>query len=60
MLGFAYLMPDRWLEVSLHPESPTTGKLDEDLPWFSSVPDKNELTSKFNFALHASYAAIPQ
>jgi hypothetical protein len=36
-LGFAYLMPDYWLEVSLHPEGPATGHLDQGFLWFSSV-----------------------
>jgi hypothetical protein len=27
MLGLVYLMPDCWLEVSLHPEGPATGQL---------------------------------
>jgi hypothetical protein len=30
-LGFAHLMPDCWLEVSLHPEG----------PWFSSVLEQS-------------------
>jgi hypothetical protein len=29
MLGIAYLMPDRWLEDSLHPEGSATGQLDQ-------------------------------
>jgi hypothetical protein len=37
MLGLAYLMPDFWLEVSLHPEDPTTAQTDQGFPWFSSV-----------------------
>jgi hypothetical protein len=32
MLGFAYLMPDSWLEVSLHPEGPATCQLDQGFP----------------------------
>jgi hypothetical protein len=35
-LGFAYLMPHCWLEVSLHPEGPESGQLDQGFPWFSS------------------------
>jgi hypothetical protein len=37
MLRFAYLMPDCWLEVSLHSEGPVTGQFDQEFPWFSSV-----------------------
>jgi hypothetical protein len=29
MLKFVYLMPDYWLEVSLHSEVPATGQLDQ-------------------------------
>jgi hypothetical protein len=32
MLGFAYLMPDYWLEVSLYPEGPATGQFDQGFP----------------------------
>jgi hypothetical protein len=51
-------MPDRWLEVSLHPESPETGQLDEGFPWFSLVPEQM-LSWYPNFTLHASHAALP-
>jgi hypothetical protein len=40
MLGLADLMPDCWLEVSLHPEGPATGQLDQRFPWFSLVPEQ--------------------
>jgi hypothetical protein len=40
MLGLAYLMPDCWLEVSLHPKGPATGQLDQGFPWFSLVPEQ--------------------
>jgi hypothetical protein len=36
MLGFADLMPDCWLEVSLHSEGPATNKLDQGFPWSQS------------------------
>jgi hypothetical protein len=29
MLGLTFLMLDCWLEVSLHPEGPVTGHLDQ-------------------------------
>jgi hypothetical protein len=37
MLGFADLMPDCWVEVSLHLEDPVTGQLNQGFPWFSLV-----------------------
>jgi hypothetical protein len=33
MLGLAYLMPDCWLEVNLHPEGLATGQFDQGFPW---------------------------
>jgi hypothetical protein len=38
MLGFAYLMPDCWLEVSLHPEGPATGQLNQVVRGTSTFP----------------------
>jgi hypothetical protein len=40
MLGLTDLMPCCWLEISLHPEGPATGKLDEGFPWFSLLPEQ--------------------
>jgi hypothetical protein len=60
VLGFVYLMPDCWLEVSLQPEGYETGQLDQDFPWFSLVPERMlVLVPKFHVALHASHAALP-
>jgi hypothetical protein len=40
MLGLTYLMLDFWLEVSLYPEGPATGQLDQVLPGLYSVPEQ--------------------
>jgi hypothetical protein len=40
MLGFADLMLDCWLEVSLHLEGLATGQFDQVFPWFSLVPER--------------------
>jgi hypothetical protein len=40
MLEFADLMSDFWLEVSLNPEGPATGQLEESFPWLSLVPEQ--------------------
>jgi hypothetical protein len=53
-------MPDCWLKVSLHPEGPVTGELDQGFLWFSLVTRANaELVTKFNVALHAFHAVLP-
>jgi hypothetical protein len=60
MLGFAYLMPDCWLEVSLHLESPATGQLNQGFPRFSLVLEQMlSWYSEFHVVLHASHAALP-
>jgi hypothetical protein len=59
MLGLADLIPDCWLEVSLHPEGPATGQLYQGFPWFSLVPEHAELVPKFHVAMHDSYGAPP-
>jgi hypothetical protein len=56
MLGFADLMPDCWLEVSLQPEDPAAGQLDPGLTWFYLV---TELVPKPYVALHASHSTLP-
>jgi hypothetical protein len=53
MLGFTDLMPDCWLEVSLHPEGPATGQLDQGFPWFSLVLEQM-LSWYPNSTLHCS------
>jgi hypothetical protein len=53
-------MPDCWLEVSLHPEGPATGQLDQGFSVVFLGPTANaELVPKFHVALHASHAALP-
>jgi hypothetical protein len=39
MLGLADLMPDYWLEVSLHLEGPATSQHDQGFQWFSLIPE---------------------
>jgi hypothetical protein len=59
-LGFAYLMPDCWLEVSLHPEGPATDQLDQGFPWFSSMLEQMlSWYTNSHFAVQASHAALP-
>jgi hypothetical protein len=53
-------MPDCWLVVSLHPEGPATGQLDQGLSVVFLGPRANaELEHKFHATLHASNAALP-
>jgi hypothetical protein len=47
-------MPDFWIEVSLHPEGPVTGQLDQGFPSSANA----ELVPKFHVAMHASHAAL--
>jgi hypothetical protein len=60
MLGLADLMPDCWLEVSLHPEvscdRPTRSRFSV---YFLGPRANAELVPKFHVALHASHAALP-
>jgi hypothetical protein len=56
MLGLAYLMPDCWLEVSLHREGPATGQLDQS---FLGPRANAELVPKLHVALYASHVALP-
>jgi hypothetical protein len=61
ILGFACLMPDCWLEVSLHPEGPATGHLDQGFLWFSSI--LQQMLSWYpdsELPLRASHAALPK
>jgi hypothetical protein len=53
MLGLVYLMLDCWLVVSLHPEGPATGQLDQAFLWFFLVPE--QILSWYpNSTLHCS------
>jgi hypothetical protein len=54
------VLPDCWLEVSLHPEGPATGQLDQGFPWFSSMLEQMlSWYPEFHVALRASHAALP-
>jgi hypothetical protein len=56
MLGLPYLMPDCWLEVSLHLEGSANGN---SIKVFLGPRANTELAPKFHIALHASHAALP-
>jgi hypothetical protein len=57
-IGLAYSTPDLWLEVSLHPEGPATGQLDQGFPWFSLVPER--MLSRYpNSSLHCMLLTQP-
>jgi hypothetical protein len=57
MLGFVYLTPDCWLEVSLQPEVPASSQLNSFVGFLS--PRTNiVLVHKFHVALHASHAGL--
>jgi hypothetical protein len=36
VIRFSDLMPDYWLEFSLHPEGPVISQLDQGFPWYQS------------------------
>jgi hypothetical protein len=58
MLGLADLMPDCWLEVSLHPEGPATSQLDQGFPWISLVLEQM-LSWYPNSTLHCMLSTQP-
>jgi hypothetical protein len=58
MLGFAYLMPDCRLEVTLHSEGPETGQIDQGFPW--SPLDPEQMLSWYqNFTFTACFTCSP-
>jgi hypothetical protein len=58
MLGLTYLMPDCWPEISLYPEGPPIGQLDQGFPWFSLVPE--QMLSWYSIStLHCTFHAQP-
>jgi hypothetical protein len=60
MLGFACSVSDCWLEVSLHPQVPATGQLDQGFYVVFLGPRANaELVPAFRVILLASHAALP-
>jgi hypothetical protein len=60
MLGFADLMSDCWLEVSLHLEGPATGPTRSRFSVvFLGSRANSELVPKFHNPLHAFHAALP-
>jgi hypothetical protein len=52
-------MPDCWLAVSLYPEDPVTGQLDQGFSWFSLVIEQILSLYPNPTAPLASHAAIP-
>jgi hypothetical protein len=53
-------MPDCWLEVSLHPEGPATGRVDSGFFMVFLGPRANaELIPKFHVAMRPSNAVLP-
>jgi hypothetical protein len=58
MSGLAYLMPNCWLEVSLHPEGPVTDQLAQGIPWISLVPEQM-LSWYSNSTLHCMLNMLP-
>jgi hypothetical protein len=52
----AQVMPDCWLEVSLHPEDPVSGQLQQCFPWFSS--DLGHCTLHMQPSLHGGNIKI--
>jgi hypothetical protein len=58
-LGFAYLMPNSWLEVILHPEGPATRTRSRVSVVFFGPRANAELVPKFHVALLASHADLP-
>jgi hypothetical protein len=59
MIGFACSVPDCWLEVSLHPEGPATGQLDQVSVVFLGPRTNAKLEPKFHVVLQGSHAALP-
>jgi hypothetical protein len=55
----SFMAADFTHPVSLHPEGPATGQLDQGFPWFSSILEQMlSWYPQFHVTLRASHAAL--